>query len=359
MLQGRSLACGRSQETKEITRREFIECVAAILAGCDQVSPARRVIVFPQGGPLIPSVLSGIMPKATVGTFYSYQFVASGGTPPYTFSKVSGPTWFTVSASGVGSGTPPSAESDTILVTVTDSIGQVPPAPTSFSLTVQGTTGGAGPQQLWPGYSDTRSVAFMWWPPATQTTWCSAAFTGSVSAGVLTVSSTQSIFGALNALAPGQQLGGPLAAGTFITSQLTGSPPGGVGTYGLSNTTLTLASQGLYTLAPGAPDYYKVYRDGTFIASQTSPPLLNPGVTASQVPESGVSTIGKPIPFFIDTLTPSATPTSHSYTVTSFSNGQESSPSPALVMTARATGTSRAPTPAVDPGTWEIGRAHV
>lgn len=63
--------------------------------------------------------------QATVGTFYSFQFTAAGGTPPYTFSVPPGhlPSGLTMSDSGLITGTPTDTIPTTFTVTVKDSSG--------------------------------------------------------------------------------------------------------------------------------------------------------------------------------------------------------------------------------------------
>ena len=85
--------------------------------------------------------LSGV-----AGTGLSDSVNGSGGCPPYTFSKVSGPSWLSLSSSGTISGTPVSAGSFSYSVSVTDSrnntaidsdtITVSPPPPTCSALSV-------------------------------------------------------------------------------------------------------------------------------------------------------------------------------------------------------------------------------
>lgn len=72
-----------------------------VLAGCHTT---------PGSGPL--AVTTTTLPNGTVGTAYSVQMVAIGGTPPYTWSQTSGgtmPPGMTVTATGVFTGTPTTA----------------------------------------------------------------------------------------------------------------------------------------------------------------------------------------------------------------------------------------------------------
>jgi large repetitive protein len=60
------------------------------------------------------------LPSGTVGAAYSQPIMATGGTPPYTFSTTTPPPGLTLDASGVLSGTPTAAGTFQFNVTVTD-----------------------------------------------------------------------------------------------------------------------------------------------------------------------------------------------------------------------------------------------
>ena len=71
-------------------------------------------------------------------TPFSVAIGASGGTAPYTFSKVSGPAWLAVAPDGTVSGTPTAAgANEDLVIRVTDSAGT--PASASITLTVGNT----------------------------------------------------------------------------------------------------------------------------------------------------------------------------------------------------------------------------
>jgi Putative Ig domain len=67
--------------------------------------------------------LIGTPPNATLNTAYSYTFVATGGTPNYTYAITAGtlPAGLTMSTDGVVTGTPTAAGASSFTVTVTDS----------------------------------------------------------------------------------------------------------------------------------------------------------------------------------------------------------------------------------------------
>ena len=71
-------------------------------------------------------------------TSFSVESGASGGTAPYTFSKVSGPAWLEVAPDGTVSGTPTAAgANENLVIRVTDSAGT--PATADITLTVGNT----------------------------------------------------------------------------------------------------------------------------------------------------------------------------------------------------------------------------
>ena len=71
-------------------------------------------------------------------TSFSVAIGATGGTAPYTFSKVSGPAWLQVASDGTVSGTPTAAgANENLVIRVTDSAGT--PATANITLTVGNT----------------------------------------------------------------------------------------------------------------------------------------------------------------------------------------------------------------------------
>lgn len=94
-----------------------------------------------------PSITTGSpLPSATVGQAYSTQLQATGGVPPYTWSITSDTpdtgSWLSINpATGVLSGTPGTAETETLTVVATDS-NAAPSAPTNFTLVVNSASQG-------------------------------------------------------------------------------------------------------------------------------------------------------------------------------------------------------------------------
>ena len=87
-----------------------------------------------------PLLMIGPLPPATTGLPYSQTLTASGGTPPYVWSVVSGapPNGIALSPSaGVLSGTPTQSGTVTFTIMVTDSTATAQTATESFDLTVE------------------------------------------------------------------------------------------------------------------------------------------------------------------------------------------------------------------------------
>jgi hypothetical protein len=107
---------------------------------------------------------SSPLPGAVQGSPYTLKFMASGGTPLYTWSLVSstGTNTWSMSLAGTLSGTPTSAEEDTVTVQVTDSNGTVTSSP--FILVVAaaspGVVIGLKASRLAAGSAATTQVSF-------------------------------------------------------------------------------------------------------------------------------------------------------------------------------------------------------
>jgi subtilase family serine protease len=104
------------------------------------------------GGGTNPSVNNPGNQTSTVGTAVSLQLSASGGTAPYTWSASGLPAGLSISSSGRISGTPTTAGTSNVTVTVTDSASKTGSA--SFSWTVNPVGGGCTASQLFgnPGF---------------------------------------------------------------------------------------------------------------------------------------------------------------------------------------------------------------
>jgi hypothetical protein len=84
------------------------------------------------------TVTTTTLPAGTVGVLYSQQLTASGGTPPYTWTLSSGalPNGLNISASGLISGTPTTANTFAFKVKVVDSSIKPETAIGSLSITI-------------------------------------------------------------------------------------------------------------------------------------------------------------------------------------------------------------------------------
>jgi Putative Ig domain len=89
----------------------LIFSLALFLAGCPSSKPSALVIS------------TSSFPQARVGTSYSLQLTATGGTAPYSWNVLSGafPEGIVLSSSGLVSGTPKASGSFEVVVEVTDS----------------------------------------------------------------------------------------------------------------------------------------------------------------------------------------------------------------------------------------------
>jgi hypothetical protein len=89
------------------------------------------------------ALTTGTLPAGTVGTPYSQQLAATGGTTPLTFAVTSGtpPTGLTLSTTGLLAGTPTTAGTSTFDVTATDAAGATATATYTVNVT-QGTSQG-------------------------------------------------------------------------------------------------------------------------------------------------------------------------------------------------------------------------
>jgi len=93
------------------------------------------------GGPGPVTVVTSSLPGGTVGSSYSQTLSASGGTPPYSWSLVSGalPAGLSLSASGTISGSPTTTGTANFTVQVADSASQTAQKALSIAVTAGGT----------------------------------------------------------------------------------------------------------------------------------------------------------------------------------------------------------------------------
>ncbi len=115
------------------------------------------------GGVVITPLQMAAIPAqtATVGTLFTLQLSASGGTTPYVYDALSLPSWLAVSASGLISGTPTTATSYSLGAIILDSsTPQQQAGPTDFTLTVSAGSSSTNPSgeappgpNAYPGYT--------------------------------------------------------------------------------------------------------------------------------------------------------------------------------------------------------------
>lgn len=97
---------------------------SAVVSGGSELNVANDVASDPTVVNPALTILTPI-PNAISGIAYSQTLKATGGVAPYTWSASGQPSWLTLTAAGVLSGTPPSSfyGNISVLVTLTDSLG--------------------------------------------------------------------------------------------------------------------------------------------------------------------------------------------------------------------------------------------
>lgn len=119
----------------------------------------------PSPGPQPLALIPGFLPLAVSGHSYSYQLEGFGGTAPYTWDAFISPnvgTWLSLNTTtGVLSGNPSAASTETIVLEITDDLGAT--FQKTFKLTVNGllniTTVSLSPAVIAVPYSRTLEVA--------------------------------------------------------------------------------------------------------------------------------------------------------------------------------------------------------
>jgi hypothetical protein len=112
--------------------------VVQVADSCSTPQTASNTFALTIAPAVVPIVINTAspLPAGTVGVSYSTTLSASGGTPPYFWSVISGalPAGLTLSGAGVISGTPTTSQTTTPTIQVTDSLGAS--TTKAFSITV-------------------------------------------------------------------------------------------------------------------------------------------------------------------------------------------------------------------------------
>jgi hypothetical protein len=200
------------------------------------------------------TVSPGSLPSISLGAPVQAQFSATGGTPPYTFSGCSG-NGFSLSASGLLSGTPASAGAFACTVTATDSQGFTGSVSLTLTVTAPLTI---GPFTLPPGI-----VTKPYDPVTLPATGGKSPYTWSVISGSLPAGLGLSTSGLIS--------GTPQAGGTFtVTVQVADS----AGATASANGTLIVASAPVPSGAVGAGMVGVAYPAVTFSVSGGTKPFV-------------------------------------------------------------------------------------
>ncbi|HTG14382.1 MAG TPA: NBR1-Ig-like domain-containing protein [Blastocatellia bacterium] len=109
-------------------------------AGVKQDDMSAIQFIYPGsggGGPPPLAIATSSLPGGTLGTFYSQALAATGGTPPYGWSVLSGslPAGLSLSAAGVISGTPSNAATYNFTVQVADAASNTAQKALSIAIT--------------------------------------------------------------------------------------------------------------------------------------------------------------------------------------------------------------------------------
>ena len=209
-------------------------------------SASANLSIVVAGPPLsLISPASGAIVGGDAGDTYSpiFTMVAVGGTPPYTYSVVSAPSWLSVNAStGVVSGTPPAPGVFVLPLKVVDHAGAGQTEPVTFDVApdVSMVTSSLPNAQLGVSYSAPlqASGGTPYYYPAFSNLYYWSVTSGSLPPGLSLTSS-----GSSNSIA-----GTPTAGGTYsFTLQVTDAN-GFAGTWAAANFSIVVASPNPTTL---------------------------------------------------------------------------------------------------------------
>ena len=128
MLGGKAVACASGNASTNMTvtanSSQASRTIRYVVSAIGTGGSVQRTVSVVEAAFIPPVVIAAnALPQGTAGTGYSANVVASGGTPPYAWSVVSGalPAGLSMSSSGAITGTPTGAAHASFTVQVTDS----------------------------------------------------------------------------------------------------------------------------------------------------------------------------------------------------------------------------------------------
>jgi N-acetylneuraminic acid mutarotase len=136
-----------------LTRTAFAVVLISTLAGCNGALATSKSSASNAPSATLPSVTTAALATATVAVPYSATLAATGGTPPYTWSLLSGtlPPGLTLAVTGTISGTAATATTATFTVTIKDRNGQTAVKTLTLVVSPASTSGLAIQTQALPG----------------------------------------------------------------------------------------------------------------------------------------------------------------------------------------------------------------